>query len=504
MQVTYHTVAKNISNMGLSSSTILLIISIYFLVLIGVSYFTSRKSDTNSFFTANRSSPWLLVAIGMIGASLSGVTFISVPGKVGVEGANSAFSYMQVVFGYLVGYFLIAVVLMPIYYRQKLISIYGYLENRFGVFSYKVGAAYFLLSRILGASFRLFLVSAVLHSFVLEDFGISFGLTVAITIVLIWVYTFAGGIKTIVYTDTLQTVCMILAVITTIYFLLQGMDLDLASAVSTIYECPISKVFHFDTSWGDPNNFYKQFIGGALIALVMTGLDQDMMQKNLTCRNLGAAQKNILVFSVILIFANLLFLSLGALLYEYAAFAEIAIPEKTDFLYPTIALEHLPPIVGISFIIGLIAAAYSSADSALTSLTTSFCVDFLDFEKSKKPESQRKNTRLLVHIGFSLLLFLVIILFREVSDTDVITILLKVAGYTYGPLLGLFAFGILTNYKIRDVWSPLVCLLTPILSFSLSYFLDKYYAFDFGNIIIAVNGLMTFLGLLIIVNRKSI
>ncbi|MFK7936628.1 MAG: sodium:solute symporter [Saprospiraceae bacterium] len=484
---------------GLSPYIILGVVIGYFLVLMLVSYFTSRNADNQDFFIAGRQSPWLLVAIGMIGASLSGVTFISIPGVVGAGGANQAFSYMQMVFGYLLGYLVIATVLLPLYYRMNLTSIYGYLEERFGYFSYKTGAGFFLLSRIIGASFRLYLVAIVLQSFVMDAFGVPFFLTVIIAILLIWVYTFQGGIKTIVWTDTLQTVCMLTAVVLTIFGIGHALNEDVSGLIFQIQQSDYSQMFFFEGGWSDPNNFFKQFISGALIAIVMTGLDQDMMQKNLSCRTLGDAQKNMFTFSVILIFANLLFLSLGALLYIYAANIGIAIPEKTDELFPLIALQHLSPTVGIIFILGLIAAAYSSADSALTSLTTSFCVDFLDFEKGEKEETEQKQTRFRVHVGFSILLLILILIFNAVSNDSVITQVFKAAGYTYGPLLGLYSFGMLTKLQVRDRFVLPICLLAPIVSFFINlYSAELLGGFEFGFMIIALNGFLTFMGLLAI------
>lgn len=475
------------------------LIAAYFLLLIIVSHFTGRHASNQDFFLAGRKSPWLLVAIGMIGASLSGVTFISIPGVVGVEGKNQAFSYMQMVFGYLLGYAVIAHVLMPMYYRMQLTSIYGYLEKRFGVEAYKTGAAYFLLSRTIGAAFRLYLVAIVLQQFVMQPMGVPFAVTVAITILLIWIYTFRGGINTIVWTDTLQTVCMLSAVILTIYSIGTALETDIGGLISMIRASDYSQLFFFEGGWNDPNNFFKQFISGALITIVMTGLDQDMMQKNLSCRSIGDAQKNMYVFSGILVFANLLFLSLGALLYIYAANIGLAIPEKTDQLYPTIALNHLSPAVGILFVLGLIAAAYSSADSALTSLTTSFCVDFLNFEKRAEEEHIKKGIRLYVHIGFSVLLFLVIVGFNAVNNDAVISQLFVAAGYTYGPLLGLFAFGLFTDRTINHKLVIPVCVAAPILSYIINANAETWLmGFQFGFLIIALNGALTFLGLWLI------
>ncbi|MBK9256659.1 MAG: sodium:solute symporter [Saprospiraceae bacterium] len=480
----------------MSPQMILGIIIAYFFMLICISWFTSRKSDNNSFFNANKNSPWYLVAFGMIGASLSGVTFISIPGVVGAGGTNMAFSYMQMVYGYLVGYFIIATVLMPIYYKYNLTTIYGFLEERFGIYAYKTSAGYFILSRIVGSAFRVYLVALVLDTFVFAPMGLSFNFTVAMTIFLIWVYTYKGGIKTIVITDTLQTFCMISAVIATIVIIGQQLQLSPLEIFSTIKNSEYSKMWFFEGGWNDPNNFFKQFISGALIALVMTGLDQDMMQKNLTCRNLKDAQKNMFTFSLSLVATNFLFLGLGALLFIYAAQQGIEVPAKTDQFYPTIALNHLPPIVGVLFIIGLIAAAYSSADSALTALTTSFCIDFLNFEKKNRSEPEKKKLRIFVHLGFSFILLLVIIFFHLLNNDAIINSLFKAAGFTYGPILGLFAFAILTKRNLPGPGTLIVCLLAPVLSFILDMKAAELLGnFQFGNMIIALNGFLTFIGL---------
>lgn len=483
----------------LTPITIIIIIASYFLLLITVSYFTGKDGGNAKFFLAGRQSPWILVAIGMVGATLSGVTFISIPGVVGAGKANMAFSYMQMVFGYLLGYLVIATILIPLYYRMNLTSIYGYLEKRFGFYSYKTGAVYFLLSRTIGASFRLYLVAIVLQKFVMDPFGIPFWVTVMITIVLIWIYTFRGGINTIIWTDTLQTVCMLTAVVMTIFAIGSALETNFAGMVGMIRQSEYSQVFFFEGGWSDPNNFFKQFISGALITITMTGLDQDMMQKNLSCKNIGEAQKNMFTFSIALVFAKALFLALGALLYIYASHVGLTIPEQTDQLFPTVALQNLSPLIGIVFILGLTAAAYSSADSALTALTTSFCVDFLNFEKKEATDGSLKQTRIKVHLGFSLLLLATILLFNAISNDAVISQLFVAAGYTYGPLLGLFTFGMVTRLRVRDRYVIPVCLAAPVISF----FIDRYSAdllagFQFGFLIIALNGFLTFLGLLAI------
>jgi len=488
-------------SLGLSPILLLSVIGGYFLLLLTISYFTSKNSDTQSFFNADKQSPWYLVAFGMIGATLSGVTFISVPGWV----ADSQFSYMQMVLGYLLGYYIIATVLMPMYYKMNLVSIYSYLEDRFGVASYKTGAAFFLLSRTIQASFRLYLVAIVLQAFVMDAYGIPFFVTVMMTILLIWLYTFRGGIKTIVWTDTLQTLCMIVAVIATIIAIADGMQLSLGNVVLEIKNSDYASIFNFEGGWSDPKNFFKQFFSGAFIAVVMTGLDQDMMQKNLTCKNIGEAQKNMFWFSIVLVFANIIFLALGAMLYMFAAQKGIELPAKGDLLYPTIALSHLSPFIGILFVLGLIAAAYSSADSALTALTTSFCVDFLNFGKSSKSEQTKRRTRWMVHVMFSFLLLGVITIFYYINDDAVISQIFTAAGYTYGPLLGLYAFGFFTHNKVWDIFVPIVCIFSPILTFVINRnsaaWLDGY---QFGYELLLLNGLITFVGLFILSICRSI
>jgi Na+/proline symporter len=466
-----------------------------------ISYFTGKDAGNENFFLAGRQSPWYLVAFGMIGASLSGVTFISVPGW--VEG--SQFSYMQMVLGYLLGYLVIATVLMPMYYRLNLTSIYTYLEQRFGFFSYKTGAGFFLLSRVLGASARLFLVALVLHEFVLMNYGIPFWLTVLMTIILIWIYTFRGGIKTIVVTDTLQTTCMLAAVILTIFAIGSKLDLDVSGIWDTVSNSEYAQIFFFEDGWSDTRNFFKRFLAGAFVAIAMTGLDQDMMQKNLSCRNIGEAQKNMFWFSFVLIFANLLFLGLGALLFIYAGQVGIEIPTRlvgedirqaTDLLYPTIAFNHLGPTIQIVFILGLIAAAYSSADSALTSLTTSFCVDFLGFEKEDAVVDNQKRNRFIVHVAFSVLLFFIIMLFYFMANHAVIQLIFEIAAYTYGPLLGLYAFGFFTKRAVLDKYVPLVCLASPVLTFLIDKYSETlFFGYQFSFELLIINGLITFIGL---------
>lgn len=474
----------------MSAILFLIIILGYFAVLIIISWFTSKKADNNSFFLGNRKSPWYVVAFGMIGASLSGVTFISVPGWVG----SSQFSYMQMVLGYLVGYFIIANVLMPMYYRLNLTSIYSYLENRFGKLSYKTGAGFFLISRIIGASFRLFLVASVLQLVVFDAWKVPFFVTVLVTIALIWFYTFRGGIKTIIWTDTLQTFSMLLAVIVSVILISRELNLDFKSMISTISESEYSRIWFFD-DWRSQYHFVKQFLGGIFIAIVMTGLDQDMMQKNLSCRNIKEAKKNMYWMSIALVPVNLIFLALGALLFIYAGKMNISIPESTDMLFPAIATAgNFGYVVGVLFIIGLVAAAYSSADSALTSLTTSFTIDILN--GNKMDDVKLRKTRFRVHLLISIALLLVILLFRTINDENVISAIFRVAGYTYGPLLGLYAFGLFHKTKVNDNYVPVIAVLSPILTFIINRFSSEiFWGYNFGFELLLVNGLFTYLGL---------
>lgn len=491
---------------NISSATILYVIITYFALLLIIAYLTGRKNDNESFFLAGRQSRWYLVAFAMIGASISGVTFISIPGVVGKAGVNENFSYMQLVFGYLLGYLIIANIIMPVYYKMNLTSIYEYMNKRFGFYSYKTSAFYFLISKIVGASFRFFLVSLILDQFLTGPFGFPFPVTVAISIALIWLYTFRGGTKTVIITDSVQTAAFLSAVILTIIFIGKEMNLNIGGIVNTIKNSEYSQMFYFQDGWSNPNNFFKQFLSGALIAIVMTGMDQDMMQKNLSCKNIKEAKKNMYTMSSMLVVVNILFLSLGALLYIFAQSKGIAIPKNSDLLYPTIALNHLPQFVGIIFLVGITAAAYSSADSALTGLTTSFSVDFLGLNRSTKPEHILKKTRMIVHFSFSVVLFLAIIIFHSLNNDAVINGLFKAAGYTYGPILGLFTFGLTNKRAIQDKWIIPIAIISPILS----YFIDVnstkwFHGFTFGFFILALNGLLTYLGLwLISINKKSV
>ena len=471
------------------------IIGVYFLFLLLISYLTSRKAGNDAFFVGERKSPWYIVAYGMIGASLSGVTFISIPGWVGATN----FYYFQMVLGYLVGYYIIAYVLMPVYYRMNVISIYTYLKERFGVYSYKTGSIYFLLSRLMGASFRLYLVAIVLELiFKQMGFDIPFILTVIVTVLLIWIYTNKGGIKTIIWTDTLQTTFMLVAVVLTLYSINNHLGLTWSGMVETVSQSQYSSWFNL-SDFNKSNHFIKFFVSGVFIAIAMTGLDQDMMQKNLSCKNLKEAKRNMIVFSWVLVFVNILFLFLGAMLYIYAKQLGIVIPEKTDYLYPEIALSgKLGTTVLVCFVLGLIASAYSSADSALTALTTSFSLDILDLQEKYEIESQER-IRKIVHIAMSFVIVMLIILFRTINDDSVVSNLFKAAGYTYGPLLGLFTFGLVTSYKVKDKWVPVVAVLSPVLTYIVLQLLTLIMPeFEIGFEIILLNALLTFIGLILL------
>ncbi|MFY7989611.1 MAG: sodium:solute symporter [Fluviicola sp.] len=490
----------------------------YFSLLILIAYLTSRKADTDAFFTGNKQSPWYLVAFGMIGASLSGVTFISVPGKVVGEGM----AYFQIVLGYVLGYVVIAKLLMPLYYRLNVTSIYEYLNQRLGIVSYKTGAAFFILSRTLGSATRLYLATEVLQLFLFKDMDVPYWVTALTTVALIWVYTFKGGIKTIVYTDTFQTFFLVSAVIICTVIIAQTLGVDFSglydkiTGTQTTNGYSMSRIFFFD----DPNSplyFYKQFFGGMFLAIAMTGLDQDLMQKNLTCKSIGDAQKNMYSFTVVLVLTNFLFLLLGGALYVYSAAKGIEVPALTDHTFPTLALHHFGPIAGIFFLLGITASSYASADSALAALTTGFCIDFLNFHK--RDEEEKKRYKLLVHIGFSLL-FLVIILGTKAyvdshRGTDLIGLILKLAGYTYGPLLGLFAFGLFTKRKLHENLVPAVTLIAPFICYFLSLYSQsltggvlqdngKYSGgYVFGNELLIVNGLLTFVFLWMISKKDN-
>ena len=485
----------------MNSLLILVIIGVYFLSLFVISQVTKGKSDSQTFFSGNRNSKWYIVAFGMVGASLSGITFISVPGDVGAIN----FTYFQVVIGYLIGYFVVAYLLLPIYYKKGLTSIYEFLGDRFGKFSHKTGAIFFFISRVLGASFRLFLVAIVLQEFIFDEWKIPFEITVTFSIILIWLYTFQGGIKTVIWTDTIQTFFMILSVLISIFFITNSFDQTLFEFLNSEFYSKKSQVFIFDDFY-NKSYFMKSFLGGMFITICMTGLDQDMMQKNLTCRNLSDAQKNMIVFSFVLVFVTFIFLVLGSILFKYVEINEVQIPElngrpNTDLLFPLIAFTgDFGFVLPIVFLIGLVAAAYSSADSALTSLTTSFCVDFLNIERYN--QKKQKKIRVIIHVLMSIILLLTIVVYKNLLSTSVIDSLLIIAGFTYGPLLGLFSFGIFTNYKIHDKYSIIVCILSVIFTSLIFYDpLSVFGKYQIGYELLPINGLITFLGLYLI--RKT-
>ena len=470
------------------------ILAIYFALLLVISYYTSKGADTNAFFTANRQSPWWLVAFGMIGTSISGLTFISVPGAVG----KTSFTYFQLILGHSFGYLTIALVLMPLYYRMNLISIYGYLEKRFGFWSYKTGSAFFLLSRTIGSAARLYLAVNVLQIAIFAPIGVPFVVTVFISIALIWLYTHRGGVQTIIWTDTLQTLFLLIALFITIYLVGQQMNMGLGDMIQTISDSKYSHMFEWD--WKNPHFFGKDFLAGVFIAIVMTGLDQDLMQKNLTCKSIGEAQKNMFWFYWVLLFINILFLSLGALLYIYAQANQITIPAKTDELYPMLALGgQFGTLAAVTFLLGIIAASYASSDSALTALTTSFCIDFLSIEKFK--EEKRTKIKHRVHLGFSLLFFVVIGLFHVFNNQELIAAVFNLAGYTYGPLLGLFSFGLFTKLQVRDKLVPIICVGSPVITFILETQSQSLFG-GFGFAKLILNGSICFLLLWLIREKK--
>ncbi len=518
----------------LTPSLVLIILLLYFAMLVAVAFVTGRNVSNEGFFLANRKVPWYVIAYAMIGTSISGVTFISVPGTVGLEsGLNRGFGYMQVVMGYLLGYLFIATVLMPMYYRLNLTSIYGYLEKRLGYGAYKTGAAFFLLSRTLGSATRMFLAATVLQMFVFQPLGVPFAITVILMMALIYGYTFKGGLKTIIWTDTIMTTFFIAAVVWTVIAVGKTLNLGVADIWPAVTNSRYGQVFFFDNFFSDPNHFVKQFVSGALIAIVMTGMDQDLMQKNLACKNIREAQKNMFVFCIYMVLINLAFLVLGALLYLYANSLGIEIPARTDQLYPKIAFNHLDAAAGVFFVLGLIASTYASSDSALTALTTSFCVDFLQFEKKREhpdpyaPDSekliyaevtasQQKRARTIVHLAFSGIFVVIILLLNAVSDGAVISLIFKIAGYTYGPLLGLFAFGMFTNLQLHP-WALriprknaqpieipavlLLCIAAPLLSWGIETGCKKW--FDVGFLTILLNGIIAFAGLWVMSYKRD-
>lgn len=477
----------------MTAGLVLFILISYFVVLVLVGYLTARKSNSETFFTGNRNSPWYLVAFGMIGTQLSGVTFISIPGEVG----SSGWTYLTVVMGNCVGYIVIALFLVPLFYKLKLISIYSWLGTRFGDHARLTGSFFFILSQLVGASFRLFLVVGVLQLAVFNAIGIPFAVTVFITICFVWIYTVKGGIKTIVWTDTLQTVFMLVSVILTIVVICQALDFNFSGMVTAIRDSSHSHVFDFD--WRSGHNTVKQILAGIAITVSLNGLDQNIMQKNLTCRTLRDCKTNMYSFSFLFLITNILFLSLGALLYIYAESNGITLPKKSDDVFALLSLNYFGVTAALFFILGITAAAYSSVDSSLTSLTTSFCIDFLKIDSK---DTRQKHKRVFVHIAFSLLMCCVILLFRELNSGSVVSAVLKAVGYTYGPILGLFTFGLLTKYQVKEKYLLWICILSP----ALSYLADRYskiWGYHFGFEILLFNGLLCFIGLFLIRKRVN-
>ena len=482
----------------MTPTLILLIFIAYTLLLFGVTYITARRANHQSFYIGNKVSPWFVVAYGMIGASLSGVTFMSVPGWVG----DTQFSYMMVAFGYFFGYVVIALILLPLYYRLKLTSIYGYLEQRFGFWSYKTGAGFFIISRVLGASLRMFLVINVLQIFVFDAWNIPFWVNVLIFIALIIIYTLKGGIRTIIWTDTLQTTFMLLAVVLSVYYISRELGAPFFTLVGDIFDSDMSRMVI--TDWDHPRHFIKQFFSGMFITITMTGLDQEMMQKNLSIRHLKDAQKNMFTFSSINLVVVFMFLVLGAFLVFYASAQNITVAMSDD-LFPTIAFRYLGPAAGVVFLIGLISAAFPSADGALTSLTTSFSIDFLGLEKKTEMDNEKKTRiRYSVHFSFAIIFFICILIFRQMNDRAIIDKLFTIAGYTYGPLLGLYTFGLFTRRSVNDRYTPWIAIASPVICYFLSHYSEELFnGYKFGFEMLLVNGFLTFVGLYIF-SRKGL
>lgn len=482
----------------MSPIAILITIAAYFVILFTISYIAGRKADNEGFFVGNRKSTWYVVAFAMIGSSISGVTFVSVPGMV----AASGFSYLQMVLGFVAGQIIIAFVLIPLFYRMNLVSIYEYLENRFGISSYKTGAWFFFISKMLGAAVRLFLVCLTLQLLVFEPFHLPFILNVIITVALVWLYTFRGGVKSLIWTDSLKTFCLVVSVVLCIYYIASDLHLGFGSMIATISENDFSRMFFFDDV-NDKRYFFKQFLAGVFTMIAMTGLDQDMMQRNLSCKNFKDSQKNMITSGISQFFVILLFLMLGVLLYIFTARQGIENPEKSDELFPMIATgDYFPAIIGVLFIIGLISAAYSAAGSALTALTTSFTVDILGAKN--KAENELVKIRKRVHIGMAVTMGVVIFVFNLLNNTSVIDAVYILASYTYGPILGLFAFGIFTKKQVRDKYIPWVAIASPILCFILQKNSERWFnGYQFSYELLIFNALFTFIGLCLLIKKSK-
>lgn len=469
----------------------------YFLILLAVAWYTGRNSDNHSFFIGNKNSNWMLVAFGMVGTSLSGVTFVSVPGAV----AKESFAYLQITIGYLFGYLMIAYILLPLYYRLNLTSIYNYLSTRMGFNSYKTGSSFFILSRTLGATARLYLVVNILQEAILNSFNIPFWATTLIILVMILLYTFEGGVKTIVYTDTLQTTCMLAGLVICVFYILNQLNMGFGDSLQAMNDRGYSKIF-----FTDPNSkffFLKQIIAGAFITVTMTGMDQEMMQKNISVKTLKDSQKNVMSMAITLATVIVIFLFLGGLLYLYAE--NLKIDVSGDKIFPVLAMEHMPPVVSVIFIIALISALFPSADGAITALTSTFCIDIIGIQRrADLTEAAQKKIRQKVHLTFAAIFLVFVLIFKWVNDPSMIGLLLKIAAYTYGPLLGLFTFGIITKRIVKDAWVPYVCIAAPIICF----ILDKYQksllgSYEVGLELLIINGSITFLGLLLISKKGN-
>ncbi|WP_430900760.1 MULTISPECIES: sodium:solute symporter [unclassified Paraflavitalea] len=488
----------------------------YFLILLVVAYFTSRNSNNDSFFIGNKSSNWMLVAFGMVGTSLSGVTFVSVPGGV----AKESFAYFQITLGYLIGYITIGYVLLPLYYRLNLTSIYDYLSGRLGFYSYKTGASFFILSRVLGATARLYLVVKILQDVILSDFHVPFWVTTLIILLMILLYTYEGGVKTIVYTDTLQTSCMLIGLVLCVIYILNNMDLSMGAAMQQMGEKNFSKIFF--TEPGSKLFFIKQILAGAFITITMTGMDQEMMQKNISVKTLKDAQKNIVTIGFVLLGVILLFLFLGGLLHLYA-FQQGAqwqtivengkevtklmlngVDVTADKLFPAIAIGYMPKIMGVIFIIALISALFPSADGAITALTSSFCLDILGMKRNTtQTEEEKKKIRQRVHLAFAAIFLVFVLIFKEANNPSMIGVILRVAAYTYGPILGLFTFGLVTKRAVHDKWVPWICVVSPILCYIFDINQAKLlHGYEVGPEMLIINGALTFFGLLIISKKQ--
>ncbi|MBQ5854707.1 MAG: sodium:solute symporter [Alistipes sp.] len=483
----------------MNASIIIATIFIYIAILFTVAYISGRKADNQGFFVGNRSSSWWMVMLAMVGAAMSGVTFVSVPGMV----AASGFSYFQMALGFMTGYFIIAFLLIPLFYRMNLVSIYGYLENRFGTGAYKTGAWFFFISKLLGASVRLFLICVVLQLLLFEPYGLPFWLNAAVTVLLVLLYTFRGGVKSLIWTDTLKTVCLVLSIGLSIWFVCQRLDMSFTEMVATVKSSESSRIFFFDDI-NDRRYFFKQFLAGIFSVIAMTGLDQDMMQRSLACKNYSDSQKNMVVSAILQTLIIFVLLTLGVILYTFAERMNITLPPLSDNMFGTVATSpQMPLIVGILFILGLVSATYSAAGSALTALTTSFTIDVLGADK-RFDDLKLTKVRKGVHIAMAVAMFLVICILHRLNSTNVIDAVYTLASYTYGPILGLFAFGILTKWSVKSRYVGIVAVVAPILCFVLQQNSERWFGgYKFSYELLIVNALITFVGLMLLIKRKK-